>query len=316
MKTALALTSVGLIAMALILSSCSQSTSPESPVEKIVFAMQTDNHFSNIFTMNSDGTDLARLTEVAVTCQFPCWSGDGAKIAFCEYIDNANQIFVMNSDGSNIHQITFIDTTQADSWISYGSPSWSPDGSQIVCARTVFPDSGGGGAPDIYLMNADGSNLHKLYGIDGRTQTNPAWSPDGSKILFESYADVSGLYTINPDGTGLTFIIGGSGDYVEPSWSPDGTQIAYSFKSYGETGWIWQICIASANGSNPVNLSNNEYSERHPVWSSDGEKIVFVTDELGEFNNEIYTMNTDGAERTDISNSSTSEYWPAVYYAR
>ena len=84
----------------------------------------------------------------------------------------------------------------------------------------------------------------------------------------------------------------------QPAWSPDGTKIAYV--STGRTGY--EIFVMNADGSNPVQLTNNGDDEQ-PAWSPDGTKIAFWSDryvaDFGQHDREIYTMNaTDGSNQT------------------
>ena len=78
----------------------------------------------------------------------------------------------MDPDGSNVQRLT---TTKADagSW----QPAWSPDGEKIAFSSN--PDGNG----DIFVMDADGSNIRRLtHTPDG--EQFPSWSPDGEQIVF------------------------------------------------------------------------------------------------------------------------------------
>ena len=93
-------------------------------------------------------------------------------------------------------------------------------------------------------MNADGSGVTRV-GAGIIAYSGPAWSPDGTKLLFNS-PDQSGgaaLYTVNVDGTGLQRLV--NANVVDPSWSPDGTAIAFA-APYGDGHY--HIFIANADG--------------------------------------------------------------------
>src|SRR5262249_54257914 len=96
---------------------------------------------------------------------------------------------------------------------------WSPDGSKITFARAggCFWDLCS--TQDLWVVNADGSNPTKLADRAG----GAAWSPDGTKIIFGKSVNFaqSDIYTMNPDGSGLTNVTNTNGkDESSPSWQP------------------------------------------------------------------------------------------------
>ena len=95
-------------------------------------------------------------------------------------------------------------------------------------------------------MGGDGGKL-----IAGEFGASPAWSPDGTKIVYQAETDqVKHLFLINPDGTGKKQITRGTSPQVGAQWSPDGTAIYYRSPEGGNWG-IWKM---NADGSNPVKL--------------------------------------------------------------
>lgn len=157
---------------------------------KVMFTFDR-NWDSEIYVMNADGSNLTQLTDNSDIDQVPVWSPDGSKIAFASDRDGYVDIYVMNADGSNVTQLTYIPD------VSKRRIAWSPDGSKIMFISISPRD------PvtfeihfDIYVMNADGSNLTQLTDDFGMNE-NPAWSPDGSRIAFTS----------NPDGDGEIYVI-------------------------------------------------------------------------------------------------------------
>src|SRR2546425_875303 len=122
----------------------------------IVFASNRDGYPFQIYAMNVDGSHPIRLTSPGLD---PAWSPEGRKIAFTR-----EGIYVMDAAGSNP---TIID---------YGGyqPSWSPDGKRIA-----FTTTGEFGTPEIFAMNADGSNPTRLTDNLGLWDDFEAtWSPD------------------------------------------------------------------------------------------------------------------------------------------
>ena len=115
--------------------------------------------------MNAEGTNVTRLTGSRNT-YLPAWSPDGSRIAFKTI---GRGLDVINADGTN--RIKLADQLEFDMLQQY-PVSWSPDGSRIVFTRALGERST---APDIYTVNADGSNLTKL--TTGGMSFDPVWSP-------------------------------------------------------------------------------------------------------------------------------------------
>lgn len=127
---------------------------------------------------------------------------------------------------------------------------------------------------DIYLMNADGSdvrNITKNAALDG----HPSWSPDGSRLMF--YSDRDGdrdIYVMNTDGSNVVQLTDDPGADHSPAWSPDGARVAFISDRDGRSS-LW---LMNADGSEPENLSPRAPNARWPDWSPDGSLIAVVSD--------------------------------------
>ncbi|MBI1925526.1 PD40 domain-containing protein [Candidatus Poribacteria bacterium] len=168
-------------------------------------------------------------------------------------------------------------------------------------------DSNRDGNGEVYVMNADGTNLVNRTNHPG-TDGCPSWSPDGTKVAFESDRD-SGtfdIYLMNADGTNLINLTNIAGHDVQPVWSPDGTKIAFRSLRDGGQG---EVYVMNANGTNPVNLTHNGAEDSKPAWSPDGTKIAFAS--FREGNGEIYVMNADGSNPTRLTNHPAVDVTPA-----
>ena len=149
----------------------------------------------NIYVMDSDGSNVQRLTEFTIA-GWLSWSPDGERIAFEANFDGIREISVMDSDGSNVQRLTHTPVRDASlSFNDNSAPEWSPDGQKIVF------DSNRDGILEIYVMDADGSNVQRLTHND-EIDSRPAWSPDGQRIVFNSRRDGSAaeIYVMDADG--------------------------------------------------------------------------------------------------------------------
>ena len=154
-----------------------------------------------------------------------------------------------------------------------------------------------GGEYQIYVMNADGSEVMQLTDYFSRF---PTWSPNGRKIAFQMNEDI---YVMNADGAEATRLTDASRPNWHPSWSPDGQQIA--FGSGDEYGKI-DIYVMNVDGSGVTRLTDDAGSDRSPSWSPDGQRIAFNSDrgpQTGMYAKfEVYVMDADGSDVTQLTN--------------
>ncbi|MFC1574262.1 DUF5050 domain-containing protein, partial [Candidatus Latescibacterota bacterium] len=253
----------------------------------IAFVSTRDGNYE-IYVMNSDGTNLTRLTNNPSDDLAPSWSPDGSKITFSSKRDGNYEIYIMNADGTNQTRLTNNSVFDED-------PSWSPDGSKITFS------SKRDGSEEIFIMDADGSNQISL--TNSAYDNYPSWSPDSAKIIFDSDKDGNKeIYFMNNDGSNQTRLTNNSAIDRNPYWSPDGSKIAFTSQRDGNE----EIYVMNSDGSNQTRLTNNTADDYNPSWSSDGLKITFQSYKDG--NAEIYVMNADGSNQTNLTNNSAKDY--------
>ena len=222
-------------------------------------------------------------------------------------------IYIMDSDGSNQTRLTsgeYGGPCNADT-----NPDISPDGSKIVFNSCRFAIAVGPTpviGNDIAVMDVDGSNVVRLT-THPTSDSQPRWSPDGTKIVFTSdrINDVLDIYVMDADGQGkINLTIGSAGDEGDPVWSPDGSEIAF----WSNRGDQREIYVMDADGSNQraiTDFSDPNVQLSSPSWSPNGQRFAFESRDSGA-HFDIYTIDVDGANLTNVTDSpSTHDRGPA-----
>ena len=262
-----------------------------------------------IYSMNPDGSGIARLTNSAGHDVAPAWSPDGKRIAFVSLRhDTFGEIYVMNADGTGVRRVTEsegIDT----------SPTWSKDGKHIAFVSMRNDPFG-----DIYTMNDEGGEVNRVTDFAG-ADADPSWSADGKQIAFVSVRDgladlTTDLYVVTLDSRQVTRLTNEAldVDVREPSWAPGGKQIAYStsYDSGDDTILTSDVFVINIDDRRITRLTDGPgtaVQDLAPSWSPDGKQIAYVSIRGG--NSDIVTMNADGNGVTRLTTSSAIDISPA-----
>lgn len=289
------------------------------------------NCITNIYVMNTDGSDITQLTQAPPTASpslfpgsnyHPNWSPDDALIAFVSDRDDPHpescgqtgqpacvtQIYVMRYDGSAVTRLTN-DSAQD------GHPSWSADTEHIAFHSNLS------GRFQIYIMNADGTNPLRVTNDQG-DDVDPIWAPGcNNRLIFASNreGDHFRIWTMNSDGTDQTRVTtlpaGSTADDENPNWSglPKALRVppgpccvpAIAFES-ARAGNL-EIYLVKADGSSLTQLTFHQAADRHPAPAFNGLRLAFESNRddpnfltCGLRGNpnclfQIYVMNIDGS---------------------
>ena len=170
---------------------------------------------------------------------------------------------------------------------------------------------------EIYVINADGSHPIRLTN-DSAWNCCPAWSPDGTKVVFVGNEVPPGqgafgaIYVIDADGSHLTQLTNGDIAGENPVWSPDGTRIAFTDWAAPELGIIY---VMNADGSQLTRLAGVASGLNPLAWSPDGATFAFGSHiyphDASSRPDDIHVLNTDGSGVTILTDNSFYDGMPA-----
>jgi len=229
---------------------------------------------------------LALLAAGAVA--FALWRGRGA---------------ASSTSARTFKQLTFAEGVEM-------SPTLSSDG------QTVAYVSSASGNRDIYMQRVDGRTATNLTRDTPEDDSEPALSPDGSRIAFRSERDGGGIFVMGVTGESVRRLTNFG---YNPAWSPDGTRIAISTGRVGlqpyvrsETGALWIVDTRTEQSRAIVQAGvggrdfGRDSDALQPSWSPSGKRIAFWG-LSASYGRDLWTVDPDAPQPKSTVVSVTSD---------
>jgi TolB protein len=233
----------------------------------------------------------------------PSFSPDGRFLVFEAAFHGFREIYRLDLPAHTLRRLT-------DDPEGNFEPAVSPDGARIAFVSSRDMNS------EVYVMTADGADQTRLTAFH-MDDWGPIWSPDGETLAFLSNRDlVDRVFLMQPDGTEQRRLtgdptpapdpdgrLGAEPHETDPAFAPDGTLAFCVRKGPGAS-----LRIASPTGTVTV-LTDGQSSDRSPVWSPDGQHLLFVSNRDGG-DLELYHTTRTGARLTRLTDRVGADWLP------
>ena len=247
-----------------------------------------------VYVVDYDGANELRITNSRDLNVNPSWSSDARAIAYSAYRRNVAPDILVSFIYTGVLQNLTKGRLPDGSYL----PVFSPDGRQVAFAATPQ----GAGAQDIFLVNADGTNLRQLT-THPDSDTTPTWSPSGTQIAFTS--DRTGkpqIYVMNLDGSGLRRLPIPDGEADRATWAPAPfNEIAYSAR----TGPGYDIKVYELSSGVTRQITLSEGSNESPSYSPSGRHLAFMSTRSGLW--QVFTIGRDGNGLRQVTRSGNNQ---------
>jgi len=217
-------------------------------------------------------------------------SPNGSMVAFVK----RGNVFVTSVEYNTTKQVSF--TPQAEKDLTWGSDN-----------RSLYYTSDRSGRPNIYkawmsrpddpdFPNATVIEEKEMFPNDGKERFSPKVSPDGEKLAYIQDRDKLMIMDLNTKAvkqlTDGSLIKSRRG--LEFNWSPDSRWIAFTAVGNGHDPY-YDIAIVNADEYRPevIMLTESAYFDEQPVWSPDGNAVLFISDRYGMRNQASWGSQSD-----------------------
>jgi Tol biopolymer transport system component len=194
-------------------------------------------------------------------------------------------------------QIKLTDTPGAEI-----TPSLSPDGKFVAYASRAS------GNMDVYVLRIGGSKQVNLTADSAVDDSEPAFSPDGSRIAFRSERDGGGLFVMGATGESVVRITDRG---YRPAWSPDGTRLVFASADFTlptarpARSELWVIEVASGKARKIF-----DGDAVQPSWSPSGQRIAYWAIPGTSGQRDIWTIPAEGGTPVAVTEDAPLDWNP------
>jgi len=255
---------------------------------KIAFKAQSSTGNGEIYVSDFDGGNPQSVTHDDTIVAAPAWVPGRLAVYYTSYKRGNPDIFYHNLGTGQRHVVAGYSGLNT-------SAAVSPDGSKVAMILSRS------GSPDVWVCDADGSNLKQLTNTP-EDESSPCWSPDGRWICFATKINERrALAKVSAGGGAMQRIpTPGAPNPTEPDWSPDGKWITFTSQTSG-----FDICVVPADGGTPTVLVAGE----DPSWSPNSRTLVVTRRVGGRYVLSVLDVFTKQVK--DIARISGSDSQPA-----
>ena len=216
-----------------------------------------------------------QLTSAVGVENYATWSPDGGRLAYESNQSGNWDIWVKQLGAGGPVNLT-ADHTGSDRY-----PSWSPDGRQIAFLSQRDQSW------SLFTMAAVGGNPRKVVSLPIAPvyyRGAPQWSSDGAEMAVavwdspRNFAEIVSLQT--QEKRRIALPQHGGNPCLDLSWSPDGRIFAY-VTAEGDAAEVTQLWTVPFSGGEPTPVTDGRTNDRSPIWSADGRKLFFVSNQGG-----------------------------------
>ena len=232
----------------------------------------------------------------------PALSPDGSQLVMLSQKDGFSfDLFLAGAETGEVER-KLVESAKSGGFESLrymnSSASFSPDGQYVAFAAQT------GGRDALYLYDLRRKRLFRKLNFDLNGLSNPSWSPDGRHIVFTGMdGGLSDLFITNLEGE-LERLTNDSYADLLPAWSPDGQRIAFTTDRGPQTDLEdlrygnYRVAVLSLEDGRIETLPHQDEGKNvNPVWSPDGNQLIWVSDRTGTNDLYLYDLNTTALSR-------------------